>query len=184
MVKRRLDNAHQRRAKRKTNNHRDTERESHLHDGPAQVFQMLEKRLGRFGLGRITKFKNVSQRHEVAFVRIPSDFSLTPGFSQVQPTARTTTLITCFALNQKPWKRLASHSGLRIRLKPGVNENSGMASHGCGASDRRPRAASVAQIPSVLASRISLSAIMRRISSLVNPLQSRMDSPSSRSGPS
>ena len=63
MVKRRLDNPHQRRAKRETNNHRDTQRESHLHDGPAQVFQMLEKRLGRFGLRRITKFENVSQRH-------------------------------------------------------------------------------------------------------------------------
>src|SRR6266550_727445 len=62
MVKRCLDNPHQRRPKRETNNHRDTERESYLHDGPAQVFQMLEKRLGRFGLRRITKFKNVSRR--------------------------------------------------------------------------------------------------------------------------
>src|SRR6266480_6356054 len=63
MVKRRLDNPHQRRAKRETSNHRNAERESDLHDGPAQVFQMLEKRLGRFGLRRITKFKDVSQRH-------------------------------------------------------------------------------------------------------------------------
>src|SRR5215216_447123 len=63
MVKRRLDNPYQRRAKRETNDHRNTERESNLHDGPAQVLQMLEKRLGRFSLRRITKFKNVSQRH-------------------------------------------------------------------------------------------------------------------------
>jgi len=53
----------------------------------------------------------------------------------------------------------------------------------CGASDKKPRAASVAQMPSVLASRISFSAIMRRISSLLNPRQSRIDSLSSRSGP-
>src|SRR5882757_10045707 len=90
MVKRRLNNSHQRRAKRETSNHRNTQRESHLYDGPAKVFQMLEKRLGCFGLRRITKFKNVSQRHQVAFVRMPSDVSLTPGFSQVQPTERTT----------------------------------------------------------------------------------------------
>jgi len=38
----------------------------------------------------------------------------------------------------------------------------------CGASDKRPRAASIAQMPSVLASRISLSAIMLRISSTLN----------------
>jgi hypothetical protein len=38
---------------------------------------MLEKRLGRFGLRRITKFKNVSQRHRVVFVRMPNVFSLT-----------------------------------------------------------------------------------------------------------
>src|SRR5262245_25988777 len=72
MVKRRLNNAHQRCAKRETDNHRDTERESHLHDGPAQVFQMLQKRFGGFGLWRITKFKNISQRHRVTFVRMPS----------------------------------------------------------------------------------------------------------------
>ena len=53
-----------------------------------------------------------------------------------------------------------------------------------GASDRRPRAASVAQMPSVLASQMSLSAIMRRISATVNWRQSRIDSPSSRLGPS
>ena len=62
-VKRCLDNAHQRRAKRKTDNHRDPHRESHLHDGPAQVFQMLEKRFGCFALRRITKFEDVSERH-------------------------------------------------------------------------------------------------------------------------
>src|SRR6266550_3606219 len=191
MVKRRLDNPHQRRPKRETNNHRDTERESYLHDGPTQVFQMLEKRLGRFGLRRIAKFENVLQRHQVAFVRMPSDFSSTPGFSQVQPTERTTTSFNGFELNWKPLKRLAGHSLFRTRLKPGrtrlkpgVTENSGTISHGGGASDKRPRAASVAQMPSVLASRISLSAIMRRISSLVNPRQSRIDSPSSQSGPS
>src|SRR4029077_20550861 len=63
MVKRRLNNSHQCRAKRETKNHRDTQRESYLYDGPSKVFQMLEKRLGRFGLRRITKFENVSQRH-------------------------------------------------------------------------------------------------------------------------
>src|SRR4029077_15836497 len=63
MVKRRLNDPHQRRAKRETNNHRETHRESHLHDGPTQVFQMFEKRLGRFGLRRITKFKKFSPRH-------------------------------------------------------------------------------------------------------------------------
>ena len=184
MVKRRLNNSHQRRAKRETRNHRDTQRESHLYDGPAKVFEMLEKRLGRFGLRRITKFKDVSQRHRVAFVRMPGDPSLTPGFSHVQPTERTTNRFNGFELKWKPLKRHADHPRCRTRLKPGVNENSKMISHGRGASDRRPRAASVAQMPSVLASRISLSAIMRRISSLLNPRQSRIDSPSSRSGPS
>jgi hypothetical protein len=90
MVKRRLDNPHQRRAKRETNNHRDTQRESHFHDRPAKVFEMLEKGLGRFAFRWITKFKNVSQRHRIAFVRMAGDFSLTPGFSQVQPTERMT----------------------------------------------------------------------------------------------
>src|SRR5215211_848405 len=65
MVKRRLDNPHQRGTKRETNNHRGTQRQSDLHDRPAQVFQMLEKRLRRFGLRRITKFKYVSQRHRI-----------------------------------------------------------------------------------------------------------------------
>src|SRR6266513_695799 len=102
MVKRRLDNPHQRRPKRETNNHRDTERESYLHDGPAQVFQMLEKLLGRFGLRRITKFENVLQRHHVGFVRISSDFSFPPGFSQVQPCERTTTSFNGFELKWKP----------------------------------------------------------------------------------
>jgi hypothetical protein len=60
---------------------------------------MLEKRLGRFGLRRITKFKNVSQCHQVAFVRMPSDFSLTPGISQVQPTEGTTNRFNGFELN-------------------------------------------------------------------------------------
>src|SRR5947207_8694310 len=63
MVKRRLDNAHQRRAKRETNNHGYPKGESHLHDGPPQVFEMLKKRFRRFGFRRITKFKNVSESH-------------------------------------------------------------------------------------------------------------------------
>src|SRR5215471_12067152 len=77
MVERRLDDPHQRSAKRETNNHRYPKRESHLHDGPAEVFQMLEKRLRRFSLRRITKFKDVSQRHRVSFVQTSRDFSLT-----------------------------------------------------------------------------------------------------------
>src|SRR6478735_3411773 len=115
MVKRRLDNPHQRRAQRETNNHRDAERESHFHNRPAKVFEMLEKRLGGFGLRWITKFKNVSQRHRIAFVRMRSDFSLTPGFSQVQP-AETTNRFNGFELKRKSLKR----------------------SHGRGASDNRP----------------------------------------------
>jgi hypothetical protein len=99
---------------------------------------MLKKRLGRFGLRRITKFKNVSQRHQIAFVRMPSDFSLTPGFSQVQPTERTTNGFSGFELNWKPLKRLAGSSRCRTGPKPDVNENSGMVGHGCGASDKRP----------------------------------------------
>jgi hypothetical protein len=99
MIKRRLNNAHQCRAKRETNNHRDTQRESHLYDGPAKVFQVLEEWLGRFGLRRIAKFKSVSQRHLVAFVRMPSDFSLAPGFSQVQPIERT----ACRQLSLSHW---------------------------------------------------------------------------------
>jgi hypothetical protein len=59
---------------------------------------MFEKWLGGFGFRRITKFKNISQHHEIAFVRMPSDFSLTPGFSQVQPTARTTSRFNGFGL--------------------------------------------------------------------------------------
>jgi len=51
---------------------------------------VLEEWLGRFGLRWIAKFENVSQRHLVAFVRMPSDFSLAAGFSQVQPIERTT----------------------------------------------------------------------------------------------
>jgi hypothetical protein len=98
MVKRRLDNPHQRRAQRETNNHRDAERESHFHNRPAKVFEMLEKRLGGFGLRWITKFKNVSQRHRIAFVRIAGDFSLTPGFSQVQRTQRMTNRFNGFGL--------------------------------------------------------------------------------------
>src|SRR6185503_3503457 len=184
MVKRRLDNAHQRRAKRETNNHRDRQRDGHLYDGPPQVFQMFEKRLRNFGFRRITKSKNVSQRHRVYSRTNASDFSLTPGFSQVQPTATTTHRFNGFRFKCKPLKRLDGHCRFSTRLKPGVNENSGTVSHGHDASDRRPRAARVAQMPSVLASRISFSAIIRRISSPVNPRQSRIDSPSSRFGPS
>src|SRR5262245_43286549 len=33
---------------------------------------MLQKRFGGFGLRRITKFENVSQRHRIAFVRMSS----------------------------------------------------------------------------------------------------------------
>src|SRR6267378_3220270 len=98
---------------------------------------MLEKRLGRFGLRRITKFENVLQRHQVAFVRMPSDFSLTPGFSQVQPTERTTTSFNGFELNWKPLKRLAASSRCRTGPKTDVNKNSGMVGHWRGASDRR-----------------------------------------------
>src|SRR5262245_15975338 len=62
-MERRLQDAYQRRAKCETNNHGNTQGESHLHDGPAQVFQMLEKRFGSFALRQIAKLENVAQRH-------------------------------------------------------------------------------------------------------------------------
>src|SRR5262249_3663076 len=58
-----LEDVHQRRAKRKTDNHCNRQRQGHFHDGPAQVFQMLEKRLGGLGFRRIAKSEDVSQRH-------------------------------------------------------------------------------------------------------------------------
>src|SRR5207249_3425794 len=103
---------------REANDHRHDERDRHLHDGPAQVFEMLEKRLGRFALRQLAKFENVSQRHWIESQR--------------------------------------------------------------RSSERKPRAASRAQMPRVLASRISFSAIMRRISGMLNARQSRIDSDSSR----
>src|SRR5574338_405376 len=184
MIERRLDNPHQGAAKRETDDHRYSKRESHLHNGPPQVFQMLQKRLGRFSLRRITEFEDVSQGHRITFVQTFGRFSLTPGIRQVKPAATSTGYFDSFGLSWKWLKRLAGRSEFRTRVKLRINENSTTVSHGGGAMDRRPREASLAQIPSVLASRISFSAIMRRISSLVNARQSRIDSPSSRSGPS
>src|SRR6266516_750841 len=51
------------RTKREANDHRDPERDRNLHNGPSQVLQVLEKRLGSFALRQIAKFKNISQRH-------------------------------------------------------------------------------------------------------------------------
>src|SRR5437016_14400310 len=65
MMERSLNHADERCTKRKTGNHRDPERDRHLHDRPAQVLQMLEKRLGGFALRRIAKFENVSQCHRI-----------------------------------------------------------------------------------------------------------------------
>src|SRR2546430_708378 len=44
--------------------HRRQECDGHLHDGPAQVFEVLEKRLGGFALRQVPKFENVAQSHD------------------------------------------------------------------------------------------------------------------------
>ena len=43
--------------------HRDDQDDRHFHDRPAQVFQMLEKRLRGLALGRIAKGEDVAQFH-------------------------------------------------------------------------------------------------------------------------
>src|SRR5438093_2605003 len=63
VAQRRLQDPHESRAKREANNHGGAKRQSHLHDGPSQVFKMFEKRLRSFALRPVAKFKDVSQRH-------------------------------------------------------------------------------------------------------------------------
>ena len=67
-LQRRLHDPHQQRSKRETNDHRDDQRDRHLYDGPSQILEMLEKRLGSFALGQFAKFENVSQRHRVRLI--------------------------------------------------------------------------------------------------------------------
>jgi len=63
IVQRHLQHAHECRSKREANDHRQHERDRHLDDGPAQVLQMLEKRLRRLAFRKLAKFENVPQRH-------------------------------------------------------------------------------------------------------------------------
>src|SRR5205807_7867053 len=122
-VQRRLHHPDKSGSKAKANHHGEDERDHHFDHGPPQVLQVLEKRLRGFALGKLAKFKNVSQRH-------------------------------------------------------GMNNQSARASR-----EMKPRAANRAQIPSVFASRISFSAIIRRISKTLNSRQSRIDSVSSWASP-
>ncbi len=114
VAQRPLHDLDERVAKDEAQRHRRQERDGHLHDGPAQVFEVLEKRLGGFALRLVSKFKNVAQSHDA-----------------------------------QSW------------------------------NERKPRASNRAQIASVLASRISLFAIMPRNSSALKARQSRIDSDSS-----
>ena len=116
IVQRALHDLDERITKGEAQHHRHQQRDCHLHDGPAQVFEVLEKRLGDFALRQVSKLENVSQSHD----------------AQLWP------------------------------------------------NESRPRDSSRAQIASVLASRISLLAIMPPNSFGLKARQSRIDSDSSR----
>src|SRR6266403_2727649 len=62
-VERRMHHSHEDRTKGETNDHRQDESDRHFHDRPAQVFEMLEERFGRFTFRQFAKLENVLQGH-------------------------------------------------------------------------------------------------------------------------